>query len=200
MITYEIEVNIFFKGHVERAKMDVYNLARIEVILGMPWLAAHNPEINWETGEVKMTRCPPLCGKVEIAKGGGKRIQRNKLRRIDRKDEDYWKWSMKDKFDDEEVLDMEKVEKMVPRWFHRWLKTFGKVASERMLVRKPWDHAINLKGDFVPKKGRAYLLSRDKKEEVREFVEEQLRKGYICPSKSPQTSPVFFVGKKDGKK
>ena len=43
-------------------------------------------------------------------------------------------------------------------------------------------------------------MSRDKKEEVREFVEEQLRKGYIRPSKSPQMSPVFFVGKKDGKK
>ena len=31
-------------------------------------------------------------------------------------------------------------------------------------------------------------------------MEEQLRKGYIRPSKSPQTSPVFFVRKKDGKK
>ena len=27
-----------------------------------------------------------------------------------------------------------------------------------------------------------------------------MRKGYICPSKLPQTLPVFFVGKKDGKK
>ena len=60
MITHEIEVNIFFKGHVEQAKMDVCNLGRMEVILGIPWLAAHNPEINWEMGEVKMTRCPPL--------------------------------------------------------------------------------------------------------------------------------------------
>jgi len=31
-------------------------------------------------------------------------------------------------------------------------------------------------------------------------MEDQLRKGYIRPSKSPQTSPVFFVGKKDGSK
>jgi len=31
-------------------------------------------------------------------------------------------------------------------------------------------------------------------------VEDQLRKGYIRLSKSPQTSPVFFVGKKDGSK
>jgi len=43
-------------------------------------------------------------------------------------------------------------------------------------------------------------LSREEREEVREFVREQLRKGYIRPSKSPQTVPVFFVGKKDGKK
>ena len=32
------------------------------------------------------------------------------------------------------------------------------------------------------------------------FISEQLRKGYIKSSKSPQTTPVFFVGKKDGKK
>jgi len=31
-------------------------------------------------------------------------------------------------------------------------------------------------------------------------VEDQLRKGYIRPSKSPQTSPVFFVSKKNGSK
>jgi len=31
-------------------------------------------------------------------------------------------------------------------------------------------------------------------------VDDQLRKRYIRPSKSPQISPVFFVGKKDGKK
>jgi len=43
-------------------------------------------------------------------------------------------------------------------------------------------------------------LSREEREEVREFVKEQLRKGYIRPSKSPQTVLVFFVGKKDGKK
>ena len=68
--------------------MDVCNLGRTGVILDMPWLAAHNLEINWETGEVKMIRCPPLCGKkVEIARGGGKRIQRNKLRRADKRDE-----------------------------------------------------------------------------------------------------------------
>jgi len=45
-----------------------------------------------------------------------------------------------------------------------------------------------------------YLLSREEREEVYEFIDEQLRKGSIRPLKSPQTAPVFFVGKKDGKK
>jgi len=43
-------------------------------------------------------------------------------------------------------------------------------------------------------------LFREEKEEVREFIKEQMRKGYIRLSKSSQMVPVFFVGKKDGKK
>ena len=42
-----------------------------------------------------------------------------------------------------------------------------------------------------------YPLSREEREEVHEFTQEQLRKGYIRPSKSSQIAPVFFVGKKD---
>jgi len=68
-----------------------------------------------------------------------------------------------------------------------------------MPVRKAWDHAIELKEGFVPKKGKVYSLSREEREKVQAFVEDQLRKGYIRPSKSPQISPVHFVAKKDGK-
>jgi len=60
-IMHQVECNMFFKGHVERARMDVCNLGKTEVILGMPWLVAHNLEIDWEKGKVKMTCCPPIC-------------------------------------------------------------------------------------------------------------------------------------------
>ena len=45
-ITHEVEVNMFYKGHVERVRMDVCELGKTDVILGMSWLAAHNPEID----------------------------------------------------------------------------------------------------------------------------------------------------------
>jgi len=69
-----------------------------------------------------------------------------------------------------------------------------------MPTQKIWDHVIDMKESFVPRKGKVYPLSREKREEVCEFIQEQLRKGYIRPSKSSQMAPVFFVGKKDGKK
>jgi len=45
-ITHQVEVNMYYKGHIERMRMDVCDLGKTEVILGMPWLQAHNPEIN----------------------------------------------------------------------------------------------------------------------------------------------------------
>ena len=65
-IIYQVEANVYYKGHVERMRMDVCDLEKTEIILGMPWLAAHNPEINWETRKVKITRCLPLCGRVKV--------------------------------------------------------------------------------------------------------------------------------------
>ena len=62
-ITHQVECNMFFKGHVERVKIDVCNLGKTELILGIPWLVAYNPEIDWEKGEVKITCCPPICEK-----------------------------------------------------------------------------------------------------------------------------------------
>ena len=41
-ITYQVEVNIYYKGHIERIRIDICDLGKIEIILGMPWLAAHN--------------------------------------------------------------------------------------------------------------------------------------------------------------
>jgi len=92
------------------------------------------------------------------------------------------------------------AKKLVPGKFHKWIKVFGKKQSERMPMRKLWDHAIDIKEGFVLRKGKVYLLLREEREEVRKFIKEQLQKGYIRLSKSPQTAPVFFVGKKDGKK
>jgi len=113
-ITHQVECNVFYKGHMERMRMDVCDLGKMEVILDIPWLVAHNPEINRETGEVKMTRCPPLCGR--------KNQKREKVKRIATEEEEkIVRWAIDDKEDwrkeEEMEKDHRKIEEMVPRKF-----------------------------------------------------------------------------------
>ena len=62
-IEHMVEVNIYYQGHRERTEIDVIGGQKWTVILEMPWLACYNPEIDWRTGEVKMTRCLEECRK-----------------------------------------------------------------------------------------------------------------------------------------
>jgi len=66
--------------------------------------------------------------------------------------------------------------------------------------KKLWNHTIEMKKGFMPRKGKVYPLSREEKEEICKFILEQLRKRYIRPSKLLQTALVFFVRKKDRRK
>ena len=58
-----VEVNIYYQEYRKRTEIDVIREQKWTVILGIPWLACHNPEIDWRTGEVKMMRCLEECGK-----------------------------------------------------------------------------------------------------------------------------------------
>ena len=114
------------------------------------------------------------------------------------------RWAIDNKKDQEREKEIKenywKIEELVPKRFLKWRKVFGKIESKRMLTRKAQDHIINLKETFKPQKGKIYPLFKNEQEKVQNFVKDQLRKGYIRLSKSPQISLVFFVGKKNGNK
>ena len=96
VITYQVEVNIYYKNYIKRMKMGICNLGKTKIILGMPWLAAHNPEINWETREVKMTRYPPLCSGIKSKKEEKKKKEK---RVATLEEEKIVRWAIDDKED-----------------------------------------------------------------------------------------------------
>ena len=87
-------------------------------------------------------------------------------------------WEIWDEEEEAAKLEAE-TKKLVPEKFHKQIKVFSKKQSEKMLTRKIWNHAIDMKEGFVPRKGKVYPLSREEREEVRDFIKEQLRKEYI---------------------
>jgi len=111
-ITYQVKCNMFFKEHVERARIDVYNLEKTEVILGMLWLVVHNQEIDWEKGKVKIIHCLSIYGR---------RKQEEKEKEVKKVEKDK---------------DKEMLKKLVPKRFWKWKRVFEKKKSERMPVQK----------------------------------------------------------------
>jgi len=113
VIIYQIEVNVYYKNHIERM--------RTEIILGMLWLAAHNPEINWETGEVKIMRCSPLYSRV---KSKEEEKKKRKKRVTTLKEEKIVRWVIDDKENwgrEKEIEeDHKKIKEIVPRKFLKW--------------------------------------------------------------------------------
>ena len=91
------------------------------------------------------------------------------------------------------------LEEMVPLELLDYKDIFDKVMAERFPESQPCDHAIDLKEDFVPTDCKVYPMTLLEQAKLDKFIDENLAKGYIRPSKSPMASPFFFVSKKDGK-
>jgi len=60
-ISEVMDVVLRYKTHSERMLLAVFRLGKQSLILGYDWLKDHNPRIDWEKGEVEMTRCPLRC-------------------------------------------------------------------------------------------------------------------------------------------
>jgi hypothetical protein len=57
-ITDIADVILHYQNHSEHTQLAVTRLGKRSLILGYNWLCNHNPEINWQMKDVKISRCP----------------------------------------------------------------------------------------------------------------------------------------------
>ena len=87
---------------------------------------------------------------------------------------------------------------LVPVIYHEYLDVFNKEAADELPLHRPYDHSIPLvEGAKIPA-GRLTPHNEAELEELRKYIEENLKKSFIRPSSSPAGAPVLFVKKKDG--
>jgi len=60
-ISEVVDVVLCYKTHSKRMLLAISGLGKQSLILGYNWLKDHNPKVDWEKGEVEMTRCPLQC-------------------------------------------------------------------------------------------------------------------------------------------
>ncbi|KIM59305.1 hypothetical protein SCLCIDRAFT_73081, partial [Scleroderma citrinum Foug A] len=154
------------------------------IILGMPWMAEHNPIINWRSRTLigwdlqpsDMDKKHPEALRKEFPEVNKTTISTELEARI------------------------VKETVSLPEQYKKYAVVFSETDIPLPEHRGRLDHEIKLAENFKPKKGSIYPLSGKEREELEDFLKENLACGKIRRSVSPQAAPVFFVAKKDGKK
>ena len=99
---------------------------------------------------------------------------------------------------DEIDEDVAEIRRLLPKAYHEYLDVFSKKEADTLPPHRPYDHRIELEEGTQPPFGPIYKLSESELTALREYLEENLKKGFIRPSNSPAGAPILFVKKKDG--
>ena len=98
-------------------------------------------------------------------------------------------------------LDPHEIRARLPQEYHDFLDVFDRAKADELPPHRPYDHVLEFNDDFdkskLPK-SRIYPMSGHKLEQVKKYLDEHLKKGFITPSKAPFASPVLFAEKPGG--
>ena len=212
-----VDLVVRYRDHTERATFYVTTLGSVPVILGHPWLAHHNPQINWKTGDVLMTGCPGDC-RVKWIQSQRRKRERRQQRQLEKEalptleKEDR---IMQIVFSPSVIKATSTVsqrlaeaasryrlgdsfQNSVPIHYHEFKKVFLKESFDELPVHRKWDHVIELIPGTKEFSTKLYPMSPSEQAELDKFLDENLKSGRIRPSGSPMAAPVFFIKKKDG--
>ncbi|KAJ1602544.1 hypothetical protein NDA14_006435 [Ustilago hordei] len=86
----------------------------------------------------------------------------------------------------------------IPKPYQHLRDVFNEVEADKLPHHTEHDLHLELIEGGKPPQGPLYLKGPKEMSELRRYLDENLEKGFIRPSKSPARSPVLFVPKKDG--
>lgn len=191
-------------NHHEKINLDILGTATHEVILGIPWLRKHNPRIDWTKNTLSLEHCrhgtlqsdpaqrtPQLADEKEINNISSTKTRQD--RAVDR--------TITEVSTDHEVAVKEKrATPAIPDVYRQYARMFEEELTAKALPKhKPWDCEIKLQEGKEPPFGPIYQLSEAELKVLRDYIEENLKKGFIRKSQSPAGFPILFAPKKDGK-
>jgi hypothetical protein len=92
------------------------------------------------------------------------------------------------------------TQQLIPEQYHQHWRVFSEEAVQRFPPSRLDNHTIELKPGAPAKLDcKIYRQTEAELKALKEYIDENLAKGYIVETNSPYVSPVFFHAKKDGK-
>jgi hypothetical protein len=91
------------------------------------------------------------------------------------------------------------LDDQVPEFYSQYKSVFLPQNTAGLPPSRPYDLEIRLKDPLIAPKGQPiYQLSLKEQNTLKEWISDNLKKGFIRNSKSNYAAPIFFVPKKDG--
>jgi hypothetical protein len=176
-------------GKKEKAqKFYITDLGKDRIILGFPWLEEYNPHINWKEGMVEgqplhISTAPDNLQYL-LAKKLAQNLQINKA-------------SISQEWANQEQRHQAEVE--IPDKYKEYKDIFSEEGAKRFPPECPKDLEIKLE-EGAPKTINCgtFNLAEDESKAMKDFLDENLAKGYISWSNSPWSTPAFFIKKTGG--
>ena len=169
-----------------------------DVILGKPWLADHNPRINWRTNRIDFLF---PTGKVSWKAGTLKSTRMNGLRSAKQINTILRRKRVSKKAFVLLIRTGSTDETSTPcgiDFMTQYPTVFPDELPKELPPRRHIEHSIELKEGSQPKFQYPFRMSPVERAEVTRVVNELLDLGYIRPSMSPWGAPVLFAPKPDG--
>ena len=219
MISEFVDLHVQTQERTEQMRFLVTDLGTEDLILGYPWLAVFEPKFQWRDASIDIEYLPIIIESLNWKKirlqiqDPTDLVPESQISRIettplsdaekdqimqDLSHECEIKTSIASQLAQEVQQYTKKVE--IPEEYKRHWRVFSKEEAHQFPPSRPWDHAIELK-EGAPKAidCKVYPTTLTEDEALKNFIKEQLEKGYISKSKLPYASPFFFIKKKDGK-
>ncbi|KAE8548994.1 hypothetical protein EYB25_009377 [Talaromyces marneffei] len=90
------------------------------------------------------------------------------------------------------------IKEQLPERYHDYADVFSKTKSDELPARREYDHRIELEKDAELGYCPLYRMTEAELEAMKDYILENLHKGFITPSNSPFASPILVVKKADG--
>ncbi|EKV17987.1 Retrotransposon polyprotein, putative [Penicillium digitatum PHI26] len=196
--------------HPELIKFNVLETGDYDIVLGIPWLRKHNPSIDWQSGEITFNRCECMERYDSYETRRRKAAQRSNQPPKRRKNEiltEPFPEQIHNMTEEElkeyitvkhEKLYATSDEPRIPEEYREFTDVFTAPAEGVLPKHGTFDHEINTMEGTEPTFKPIYQLSQKESETLKEYISENLKKGYIRASKSSAGYPIIFVPKKDG--
>jgi hypothetical protein len=91
-----------------------------------------------------------------------------------------------------------KLRPVIPEYYHDYLNMFSKEASNILPPARPYDYKIKLMTESSTRYCLLYKMSLKELEAAKQYIQENLDKGFIIPSQAPFTLLILMVRKHDG--